>query len=683
MAYSTSGYGFDKGLGGMSKKKESLVEIPTLKELSQLAAPEAIADEWGIMSCILASQNSDDIFLQVNSILEPKHFAFPLLRDVFRVMVQMHQDNLPVNYSVLQCVLQDTYEKNQDFFDEFMPKMYESAHDAEHVKIYAERILSKYHRRSLMSTFSEGISAAISHMNPEDALTQVERKLSEVRQEIHCKRGRKGSSLRSIMRNYVADLRGRLDGTIALNTIQTQSWYDFNNASQGFAPGDLIVIAAPTSCGKSMTGIGLAREFALGGHEVLYASLEMQFTEVAERIMSPLAGFSLTSMNRTGAITEEKINQIQEMVEKYESMPITIKKPGRNNYDSLLKSISEAEAERREELGDDFKGFRVVVVDYLQLLSADANPMVKVQEIDRITQLLRNYALENACTVIALAQYDTETSKSGKEPQNLNCLSYCKTIDHHATQVIMMYHPYFGDRNKIHEAPYIDYIWMKNRDGENGRVRLGVDWTKGWLFSMAHGKTNPEPAVQTSKNKDEAWEAIAAKYGTNVDKLKEAQQPAAALPETKDPLLALALPKGADVALVETMTAEYNDEVKEEEEVNVTEHNVVDVVSEQLPPDTLLEHESATDAEETDEAEEIEVNGEVYKVGEVVGFTPGIDPNDIVRVKIVQIENGRVDVAHTSTAHTKDHIRNTTGQQYRWKEGDIKTDVHIGRLSKL
>jgi replicative DNA helicase len=689
MAYSSG-----RGFGKTNTKDESLATVPNLKDLAQIATPEAIADEWGVMSCILTSNKPEEVFLQVAQILEPKHFAFPLLQDIWRIMLKMHSQRLPIEYTILQCHLQDTYEKNQEFFDEFVPKMYESTHDEEHVKFYAERILSKYHRRSLISTFSEGITAAVSHMTPADALTELERKLAEVRQEIHsCKKTKGGSSFRSIMQQYVADLRGRLDGSEPLNTIQTQNWYDFNQASQGFAPGDLIVIAAPTSCGKSMTGIGLAREFALGGSSVLYASLEMPKEEVAEKITSPLVGFSATSMNRTGAITEEKINLIAETVEKYANMHIAIKKPHRNNYDSFLKSVAEAEAEAREELGDDFKGFRVVVVDYLQLLAADINPQFKTQAIDSITQLLRNYALENNCTVIALAQYDTETSKSAKEPQNLNCLSYCKTIDHHATQVVMMYHPYFGDRQKIHDAPYIDYIWMKNRDGENGRVRMGVDWKTGWLYSTTStGKNQPEPAPVA---KSDPWEKLAEKYGTptKTKKSKEiaessAEEMVIELPELNptDPLLAIATPLGADAELVQQMQS-LDTDFDEEDEVTETlaEEALEDPESATLTIDVQPAEETTEIANEAVEStgETIEINGEVYEIGEDARFSSGTSSQPVFGlVKILgTAEYGCVKIQHLDTIRWDASTHEYSGKEFRWKEG--KTDeVHPSRISK-
>ncbi len=96
MAYA-SGRGFSSGT---KAREKSLVEIPKLRDLAQLAAPEAIEDEWGVMSCILSSQEPEAVFLQVREILEPKHFGFPILQDIWRIMLKMHTDRLPINYSV-------------------------------------------------------------------------------------------------------------------------------------------------------------------------------------------------------------------------------------------------------------------------------------------------------------------------------------------------------------------------------------------------------------------------------------------------------------------------------------------------------------------------------------------------------------------------------------------------------
>ena len=684
MAYS-SGSGF----GGKTKEK-SLVEIPKLRDLAQLVAPEAIEDEWGVMSCILSSPKPQDVFLKVVQILEPRHFGLPMLQDIWRIMLDMHRHHTPIAYSVLQCHLQDAYEKNQEFFDTFVPKMYECTHDAEYVTIYAERILSKYHKRTLIGACSEGISAAVQHMEPSDALAELERRLSEVRQEIHSKKKRGGSSFRSLLTNYVADLKDQAAGKKASGTIKTGNWYDFNEASQGFAPGDFIVIAAPTSCGKSMTGISLAREFALEGHSVMYASLEMTQQTVLERLMSPVVGFSAGAMSRNGIVTEDQVKSIVEFQEKYSNLPIAIKKPHQNSYESFQKSIAEAEAEFREDLGDDFTGFRVVIVDYLQLLAANVPSQFKVQEIDKASQLLRNYALENNCTVIALAQYDTETAKSAsKEPDSLNCLSYCKTIDHHATQVIMMHHPNFGDRKKLHEAAYIDFLWMKNRDGSNGRVRMGVDWQKGWLFSTA-GKSTFEP---TQAPKADPWDKLKEKYGTGTKKSKTkeitetpTEEIVIDLPEiANEPLLTLAVPKGADVELVQQLDVFDQDEDNEE--------------IEELPEELVVEPESATvtiDVQSVAEVVEaavepqedlsgaIEINGQMYEIGEEALYLAGAGQSAIkCPVKIVGFDEfNLVVVQHLDTVPWDEATADYCGKKFRWQEGQVTGAIHPTRIYK-
>ena len=686
MAYA-SGYGF--GNGNKTKEK-SLVEIPKLRDLAQLVAPEAIEDEWGVMSCILTSQKPQDVYLKVANILEPKHFGLPMLQDIWRIMVRMHQQHLPVAYSVLQCHLQDTYEKNQEFFQEFLPRMYESAHDEEHVTIYAKRILSKYHKRTLIGACSEGINAAVQHMEPSDALAELERRISEVRQEIHNKNKKSGSSFRSLLNNYVADLNDQAEGKKPSGTIKTGSWYDFNEAAQGFAPGDFIVIAAPTSCGKSMTGISLAREFALEGHTVMYASLEMTQQTVVERVMSPVLGFSAGAMSRSGTISDEKLESIRKFQEEYANLPIAIKKPHQNSYDSFQKSIAEAEAEFREDMGDDFTGFRVVIVDYLQLLAANVPSQFKVQEIDKAAQLLRNYALENNCTVIALAQYDTETAKAaGKEPDSLNCLSYCKTIDHHATQVVMMHHPNFGDRKKLHDAAYIDFLWMKNRDGSNGRVRMGVDWQKGWLFSIASGGKRKFEQAPITQN--DPWKSLTEKYGTSSKKSKQLAEDAHPeiiidLPAVEESLVSLAMPKGADAALaeqMETIDLDYQEEEEDEVIEMIAEEPLAAPESATAVADVTINVEATEAATEyiSGGSESIEINGEMYEIGEEAQFNTG--KGVLCPVTIVGVgDYGSIKVKHLDTVRWDDQTREYSGKEFKWYVGKINDAVHPTRIFK-
>lgn len=696
MAYS-NGHGF----GGSTKQKErSLVQIPTLKDLASLNAPEAIEDEWGVMSCILASPQPQVPFLKVAQVLEPKHFALPLLQDIWRIMLDMHSKHLPISFHVFQAYVEDFAEKNRTFFEEFLPRMYENTHDEEHVRLYAERIRNKYYRRTLIATCSEAIAATVSHMEPSDALVEIERKLSTVKQEIHYKVRGGGSSFRSLLADYVADIEEQAAGNKAPSTINTASWYDFNMAAQGFAPGDFFVIAAPTSCGKSMTGIAMAREFALEGHSVLYATLEMTKRTVLERIMSPVLGFSAGAMSRTGEFTDARLEEIRKFKRQYSDLPIAIKKPHQNAYDSFIKAAAEAEAEFREQQGDDWQGFRVVIVDYLQLLAANVPSQFRVQEIDRVSQLLRNYALENDCTVIALAQYDTETAKSAKEPDSLNCLSYCKTIDNHATQVIMMWHPYFGDRKKLHDATYIDFLWMKNRDGSNERVRMGIDWAKSWLFSLANDGKSHQPPKQEQKDH---WGALAEKYGTPA-KTKQLQPSETTeitvdLPSFADPLLAPAMPKGVDATLVipevglEDELIDENDIIEvqldsavESPVLEAIETNVTSVAEE-----SLVAIEAVTVAsDEPNEAllptpipsDSIVICDVSYRPGEEVMFQSGVGS---IRAKLIGIAENLKSVADVEVlesvpadALTKEY----SGKDFLYAVGEQRK-AHFDRISKL
>jgi replicative DNA helicase len=691
MAYS-SGNGF----GNKTKDKKSLVEIPKLRDLAQLVAPEAIEDEWGVMSCILTSQKPEDVFLKVANILEPRHFGLPMLQDIWRIMLDMHRQHTPIAYSVLQCHLQDAYEKNQEFFDEFVPKMYECTHEEEYVTIYADRILSKYHKRTLIGACSEGISATLQHMEPGDALVELERRISEVRQEIHSNKKKGGSCFDDLLDEYIDELKAEASGEKSSGTIKTGNWYDFNTAAQGFAPGDFIVIGAPTSCGKSMAGIGLAREFALEGHAVAYVSLEIPKKALIERLMSPVLGFSATATRRSGMFSNEKVQAVEEFREKYSGkLKIAVQKPSQNSYESFQKSMAEAESRYREKLGDDFTGFRVVIVDYIQLLASNVPAQFRVIEIDRVAQLLRNYALENNCTVIALAQQDTETAKAaGKEPDSLNCLSYCKTIDNHATQIIFMHNPKFGDRKTIHDATYIDFIWMKNREGSNGRVRMGVNWLTGELFSLAStGKSNFEP---TQAPKSDPWEKLAEKYGTT-SKTKKSKEIAEApteeividLPELNlsDPLLSIATPMGADAELVQQVQSFDTDFDEDEEEIaeTLTEEALVDPESATVTVDVQPVEETTGVAKEAvaSTGDTIEINGEVYEIGEEAWFSSGASSKPVVGlVKILgTAEYGCISIQHLDTIRWDASTQEYSGKEFRWKEGKLD-EVHPGRISK-
>lgn len=229
----------------------------------------------------------------------------------------------------------------------------------------------------------------------------------------------------------------------------------------GFQPGDLIIIAARPSMGKTAFSLCLARNAALMGNPVAFVSLEMSSEQLAMRILSLDARVALNAL-RSGDITSEDWIHLTSAAAKISDYPIFID-------DSPAQAIFDIKTRARKIFLD--KGIKLLIVDYLQLLNVNKKFETRYQEVSEISRSLKQIAKELSIPVIALSQLSRQVENRTDKRPLLSDLRDSGAIEQDADLILFLYRDSVYNKATLY-PDMVEVIVGKQRNGPTGTVNL-------------------------------------------------------------------------------------------------------------------------------------------------------------------------------------------------------------------
>jgi replicative DNA helicase len=269
-------------------------------------------------------------------------------------------------------------------------------------------------------------------------------------------------SLEAILHDEIDKLEELSKTDIGL-TGTPSGFADLDSLTGGFQPGNLIVLAARPSMGKSAAATNIAEYAAVeAGVPVALFSLEMSETELAHRFLASQARVSSDDL-RKGRVRAEKWPKVLKAVEKLARAPIFVD-------DSSDMSVLELRAKSRRLAAR--HGLGLVVVDYLQLMRPEGRPdSSRVEQIGQISRGLKILARELDVPVIAVSQLSRAVESRNPPIPMLSDLRESGSIEQDADVVMFIYRDEYYNREseRLGEA---DMIVAKHRNGPIGEVAL-------------------------------------------------------------------------------------------------------------------------------------------------------------------------------------------------------------------
>ena len=259
---------------------------------------------------------------------------------------------------------------------------------------------------------------------------------------------------------------------------------DFDKMTSGMQAGDLIVLAARPSMGKTALAINIAEHVALNeGLPVAVFSMEMGASQLAIRIVGSIGRIDQQRL-RTGKLNQEEWPRLTEAIEKLRNVSLHI-----DETPSLTPTELRANARR---LARTCGKLGLIVVDYLQLMSGNTSSNSgdnRATEIGEISRGLKMLAKELQCPVIALSQLNRSVeARTDKRPM-MSDLRESGAIEQDADVIMFIYRDdYYNKDSK--EPGVAEVIIGKHRNGPTGTVKLAFLKPLTRFESLASGYSN-------------------------------------------------------------------------------------------------------------------------------------------------------------------------------------------------
>jgi replicative DNA helicase len=246
---------------------------------------------------------------------------------------------------------------------------------------------------------------------------------------------------------------------------------DLDAKTCGLQAGDLIIIAGRPSMGKTALALNIGEHVAIDlGMPVAVFSMEMGASQLALRMLGSVGRIDQQRL-RTGRLTDEDWPRLSEAIERMHAAPLYIDETPAMNALELRA--------RARRLAREYKQLGLVVVDYLQLMSATASGENRATEISEISRSLKALAKELKVPVIALSQLNrTVETRTDKRPV-MSDLRESGAIEQDADLILFIY------RDEVYNPDSSDkgvaeIIIGKQRNGPIGRVnlRFGGEFTR-------------------------------------------------------------------------------------------------------------------------------------------------------------------------------------------------------------
>ena len=428
--------------------------------------PQAVDLEEAVLGAMMIDKKGVD---DVIDILHADVFYKESHQLIYGAIFTLFQNTEPIDLLSISNQLRKTENLDAVGGDFYLIGLTQKVASSAHIEFHARIILQKYIQRKLITISSEIIEEAYDEtVDVFDLLDDAETKLFEVTQG----NLKKGSEAAEGLVKLALDKIQEISNKEGMSGVAT-GFARLDELTSGWQPSDLIILAARPGMGKTAFVMSMAKNMAIDfDTPVAIFSLEMSSIQLITRMISSETGISSGKL-RKGNLEPHEWEQLNVKVKNLTKAPIFID-------DTPSLSIFDLRAKARRLVSQ--HGIKVIVIDYLQLMTAGTSQKGggnREQEISMISRNLKALAKELEVPVIALSQLSRSVETRGgiKRPL-LSDLRESGAIEQDADIVSFIYRPeYYGltewdDEERTPCEGQAEFIVAKHRNGGLENIKL-------------------------------------------------------------------------------------------------------------------------------------------------------------------------------------------------------------------
>lgn len=425
--------------------------------------PHNLEAEQSVLGSMLISRQS--VIEAIEYPLYDFDFYLESHRIIFNAMLELNRKEMPIDITTVTVQLQDTNLLNKANGVDYLASLAQSVPSTSNIKYYIKIISEKSLARRLIETANKIAEDSYDQIDDFDNLIQnAEKNILQVTQN------RKVESFQTI-NQVVNDVINNLDklsrsgGSITGNGI-TSGFVDIDRLILGFQKGDLIILAARPSVGKTAFALNIAQKVAEKTNEtVAIFSLEMPSSSLVQRMLS-MVGKLNSEKFRRGNLLQQEWTKLYEAVDRMRSCNIFIDDSPGIKMNEIFSKCRRLKTEH---------GLGLIVIDYLQLISGSGNRSGenRQQEVSEISRRLKALAREMEVPVIALSQLSRNVERREDKRPMMSDLRESGSIEQDADIIAFLHRDDYYNRDEDNEKKgEVELIVAKNRNGGTGTVEL-------------------------------------------------------------------------------------------------------------------------------------------------------------------------------------------------------------------
>ncbi len=466
--------------------------------------PHSLEAEKSVLGGLLVDPSSIDL---VQNRLSPTDFYKPSHTIIFEAILSLVLKSESVDFLTVSHYLTSKNQLSQVGGAAYLAELAEATLGAANLESYVEIVANTSLLRKLIAT-----SQKISGRAFQGDFESVDAFLNEVEAEIFklSENNNKEDLVKSA--DIVKDAINKIEELYKRKTDITgiaTGFKDLDKITAGLHGGELIIIAARPSMGKTAFSLNLAQHMTLREKKsVAYFSLEMGKEQLMMRMLASEAKIDMGQL-RVGRVADTAWHDLITAASKLSEAKF---------YVDETSALSPYELRAKCRRLKSRVGLDCVIVDYLQLMEIKRPSESRERVISEISKTLKEIAKELKIPVIALAQLNRGVeSRTDRRPM-LSDLRESGSIEQDADIIMMLYRDEYYEKESSEYKGQAEILIGKHRNGPTGMVRLAFKASTGTFLDMASsGYTPPAPTASEAKSQGPRRKGPVKNFAPGVD----------------------------------------------------------------------------------------------------------------------------------------------------------------------
>ncbi len=424
--------------------------------------PHSVEAEQSLLGALLLDNQAFD---RVADLVTGEDFYRDDHRRIWRHVAKLSEANRPADVVTVAESIESSEDKDKTGGAAYLAALAQNTPSSLNIRRYAELVRERSVQRRLAQVATEIAESALAPSGKEagQLLDEAESKIFQIA-ETGARRDQGLLEIKPVLARVFEriDHLYHRDNPSDITGVPT-GYAKLDEMTSGLQGGDLIIVAGRPSMGKTALALNFAQHIAVdNGLPVAIFSMEMSSTQLAMRMLGSIARVDQHRM-RTGRLNDKEWSELSDAMGKLHETPIYIDEAG------ALTALEVRARARR--LKRQYSKLGLIVIDYLQLMSASSQGENRATEISEISRSLKAMAKELDVPVVALSQLNRALEQRPNKRPQMADLRESGAIEQDADLILAIY------RDEVYNPDSPDkgvaeINLLKQRNGPIGVVKL-------------------------------------------------------------------------------------------------------------------------------------------------------------------------------------------------------------------